>query len=428
MRLAGYAFGAVRYVDDLGLGLERRSFDAPPNANDPADVPPATVGPPEAVPGDPNGVEIVGERRPSLGLHAPRPMAWSGWPAEWQTPAWAGSKVQLLTDTAWTCLDSNASILSTMPPYLVGAAPTLGADWLVNPDPDLYTCWEEFAKALFWDYQALGEVYVLTTARYATGWPARFHVVPPWMVDAEVGPGGRKRFAIGGVDVTADMLQVTYTSRIGDAHGRGPLEVGAPRLVAAAALARYAQAIASSGGVPTSVLVHPSRLTREQAEELQAQWVDARASSIGLPAVLSGGIDFKPLQLDPERMALVDLAQWNEARIAVLLRVPPVCVALPSGGDPMTYTNTSALFDYRWRDGLRPIAQRVMSALSYWALPRGTVVELNRDDYVRPTPLEVAQVHQIYAGLGVLTAEQIAEAQRFNVAAPTETLTSGMLA
>ena len=55
-----------------------------------------------------------------------------------------------------------------MPPYLVGASPSLPADWLNNPDPDLYTSWEEFAKQLFWDYQ-LGEAFVLATARYANG-------------------------------------------------------------------------------------------------------------------------------------------------------------------------------------------------------------------------------------------------------------------
>lgn len=397
-------------VTESGLIVEHRS----------------TVGPPDWEPGDPDGVEVIGERGPAVPLVPPPVQPWSGWPAEWATPSWYGH-VQLLTDTAWTCLDSNASILATMPPYLVGAASTLDADWLTNPDPTVYTSWEEFAKALFWDYQGLGEVFVLATARYATGWPARFRVLPPWMVEAEVGAGGRRRYFIGRVEVTADLLHVRYTSRVGDARGHGPLEVGGPRLVAAAALARYATALAASGGVPHSVLVHPSRLEPDQAAKLQAQWVEARMSSIGLPAVLSGGVDFRTLSLDPESMALVDLASWNEARIAVLLGVPPFAVGLPSGGDSMTYANVSQLFDYRWRAGLRPMAQAVMAALSYWALPRGTVVEVNRSDFIRPTALEVAQTHAIYAGLGVLTPEQIAEAERFSVAAPTESLTSGML-
>ncbi len=377
----------------------------------------------------PPGIEIIGDPRPALALTPPPPAPWAGWPTEWQTPNWYG-QVQLLTDTAWACLDSNTSILSTMPPYLVGAAPSLGADWLNNPSPELYASWEEFAKQLFWDFQAVGEVFVLATAYYSSGWPARFHVVPPWMINAEIAPGGLRRYTLGGsggLDVTGDLLHVRYTSRVGDAHGHGPLEVGGPRLVAAAALARYAGTVAASGGIPTSVLVHPNRLTAAQAFELQNQWVNARMSTLGLPAVLSGGVDFKTLSIDPEKMALIELAQWNEARIAVLLAVPPFCVALPSGGDPMTYNNVSSIFDYRWRAGLRPMAQAVMAALSGWALPRGTTIELNRDEFVRPGPLERAQAEEIWNRVGALTAEQIAERERFSVAAPTATLTSGVL-
>src|SRR3954463_10844596 len=93
-----------------------------PNGNNPATVPPATVGPPSATPGEPNGVEVVG----SSGTAPPRimqPAPWSGWPAEWSTPNWWG-QLQTLTDTAWTCVDLNASLLATMPPYLVGASPS----------------------------------------------------------------------------------------------------------------------------------------------------------------------------------------------------------------------------------------------------------------------------------------------------------------
>ena len=141
-------------------------------------------------------------------------------------------------------------------------------------------------------------------------------------------------------------------------------------------------------------------------------------SSIGLPAVLSGGVDFRVLSFDPEKMALVDLANWNEARIAVLLSVPPICMALPSGGDPMTYLNATALFDYRWRAGLRPLAQHVMSALSGWALPRGTTVELNRDEFVRPGPLERAQAAEIWNRIGAESVEEIAHTERFTMPPP----------
>jgi HK97 family phage portal protein len=301
-----------------------------------------------------------------------------------------------------------------MPPYLVGAAVSTDAGWLVNPNPDIYTSWEEFAKRLFWDYQ-LGEAFVITTARYATGYPARFHVVPPWAVNVEMNDGLR-RYSIGSRDVTADMLHIRYQSSVDDAHGHGPLEAGRARLIADQVLNRYASQFAAAGGVPASVLTHPEELTAQQATDLQNQWVQARQSTIGEPAVLSGGVTLEAIQANPKEMALVELSQLTSSRIAVLLGVPPFLVGLPSGGDSMTYANVSSLFDYHWRAGLRPKAQAVMSALSQWVLPRGSGVEVNRDAYVQPDPLARAQTEQIYLTAGVLSVDEVRAIERFTVA------------
>jgi HK97 family phage portal protein len=231
---------------------------------------------------------------------------------------------------------------------------------------------------------------------------------------------GRRAYSIGSWDPGADLLHVRYQSNTADAHGHGPLEAGAGRLVASELLARYASGIASSGGVPSSVLEHPEDLTPEQATALQTQWISARLSNLGAPAVLSGGVQWRATQLSPQDMALVDLAGWNDARIAVMLGVPPFLVGLPSGGDSMTYSNTTQLFDYHWRAGLRPKAAALMAALSEWLLPRGTLLEVNRDAYVRPGPLERAQTAEIYnrivdaQGNPVLTVQEIRDAERLD--------------
>jgi HK97 family phage portal protein len=400
-----------------------RPADEIPNDNDPADVPPATVGPPASTPGDPHGVVITGEA--GSGLPPPIvPSAWSGWPDEWATPAWGDGQVDTLSDTAWMCLDLNSSVLATMPPYLVGAADSTDASWTANPDPDMYTSWEEFAKQLFWDYQ-MGEVFVIATARYATGYPARFHVVPPWFVSVDWDINGLRSYMIGALDVTADLLHIRYKSTVHDLHGHGPLEVGAARLVADQTLLRYAQGFVNSGSVPVSILTHPEKLTAKQSQDLQAQWVAARQSALGEPAVLSGGVTHEAAQrrISPKDMALVELAQLTESRIAVLLGVPPYLVGLPSGADnSLVYSNASGLFDYHWRAGLRPKAQAVMAAISEWALPRGAAVEVNRDAYVQSDPYQRAQTYQILNGIvdqqgnPVLSVEEIRAAERFRVA------------
>ena len=415
-----YANGTVRGLFTRAI---RPPDDVTPNPNDPASVPPATVGPPSATPGDPHGVVV--DATPVPPSFPPRilPSPWSGWPAEWWPPLWNGH-VKRLTDVAWTCVDLNASVLASMPPYLVNAAPSLDADWMRNPEPLAYTSWEEFAKALFWDYH-LGEAFVIATARYSTGWPARFHVVPPWLMEVDIAGDGTRRYRIGSVEVTEDVLHIRYSSTVSDAHGHGPLEAGAGRLVASELLARYATGIAGSGGVPPSVLEYPPEieLTAEQAELAKAQWVARRASSLGEPAVLTGGVTWKATSLNPTEMALLELSQFNDSRIAVMLGVPPHLVGLPSGGDPMTYANVNAIFDYHWRAGLRPKAQAVMSALSGWLLPRQTRVEVNRDAYVQPEPLARAQTAEILArivdpvtGAPALTVDEIRQAERLDSA------------
>jgi HK97 family phage portal protein len=407
------------------VGLFTRSIrppdDVTPNPNDPATAAPGTVGPPNVTAGDPHGVVL--EAGPDAPASPPArivPSAWSGWPAEWWPPAWNGHRGQL-TDVAWACLDLNASVMATMPPYLVGAAPSTDAGWLTNPDPDIYSSWEEFAKQLFWDYQCAGEVFVLETASYSTGFPARFHVVPGWAMQVDM-DHGRRRYRIGSLEVTDQILHVRYQSSVDDAHGHGPLEAGRARLIAADVLARYAQQFAAAGGIPASILTHPEELTSKQAGELQSQWVQARASRLGEPAVLSGGVSYEAIQASPKDMALVELSQLTEAGIAVLLGVPPFLVGLPTAGDSMTYSNVTSLFDYHWRAGLRPKAQAVMAAMSGWLLPRGTTVELNRDAYVMPPPLERAQTAQIFntirdpQGNPVLSVQEIRAAERFTTA------------
>jgi HK97 family phage portal protein len=371
--------------------------------------------PPNPDPGDPHGVIVAPD--PPSGPPLPRviPSTWPGWPQDWWTPQW-DPKRQSLTDTAWMCVDLNASILATMPPYLVSAADTLDDLWLQNPNPNVYSSWAEFAKQLFWDFQ-LGEVFVLATARYSTGWPARFHVVPPWYVDVEM-DGGSRSYTIGKVDVTADMLHIRYASTVDDAHGHGPLEAGGARLTAADTLMRYGYGLASSGGVPSSVLEHPDELSADQAAELRAQWVVARQSALGEPAVLSGGVTWKPTQINPKDMALLELQTFNESRIAILLGVPPFLVGLPSSGDSLTYSNVQSIFDFHWRAGLRPKAEAVTSALSEWLLPRGTTLEVNKDAYIQPGPLDRSKFYETMnkirdeQGNPAMTVNEIRQAER----------------
>jgi len=99
-------------------------------------------------------------------------------------------------------------------------------------------------------------------------------------------------------------------------------------------------------------------------------------------------------------------------------------MGLPAGGDPMTYSNVTQLFDFHHRAGLNTKIAAVFSALSYWALPRGQRVELNRDDYTRPPFNERAAGYKALADAGValgqpvISADEIRTMERLQGEAP----------
>jgi hypothetical protein len=394
-----------------------------PNAN-----PPSSVGDNGWVPGDPDGVVIdpveeLAQR--SLSIMA---SPWSGWPSEWSTPEWStiGDKLNSMVDTAWACLDLNSSVMAAMPPYRTQSGQTVSSlSWMDNPDPDVYTSWYEFAKQFWWDYQ-LGEAFVLASEWFANGYPSRFKVVPPNFVKVKMA-GPRRTYFIGQTEVTDEILHVRYQSTSMETRGRGPLSMSGPRMVASTVLSRYLTEMASAGGVPDYIIEVERKLSKPESDDLVDQWMDSRKRAPNAPAIVSGKGTAKPMTRPTAKdMAYLEVAQFVESRIAVMLGVPPYLVGLPSGGDPMTYANQTGLFDFHDRSSLRPKAVAGIQALSFWALPRGQAIELNRDEYTRPTFLDRTQGYKNLSEIpGALTGEEVRKMERFTSDVAPTVLTGG---
>jgi HK97 family phage portal protein len=388
-----------------------------PNAN-----PPSSVGPPGYHAGDPQGVvydpapPVVNTRFASL-----QPSPWSGWPAEWATPEFS-EKARPLVDTAWNCLDLNSSILSTMPTYLKRNGTVLDpVPWMQNPDDLVYESWAEFAKSLFWNYQ-LGEAFVFAMARDSLGRVVRFREIPPHMMKVEMAGANQRRYFMGTTELDpSELLHIRYKSDPFCPRGQGPLDASAPRVVVAGLLTRLMGTITEQGGVPPYWLETDKMLNRGQATEMLDEWVDSRIRNSGRPALLTQGVTASTIQFSTREMALLELGQWTESRIAVALGVPPFLAGLPSGGDPMTYSNVTQLFDFHDRSSLRPKAKTVMAALSNWALPRGQCVELDSEEYTRPGMLERSQTYLNWAKTGAITGADVRELEDLEGEAPPYT-------
>jgi len=382
----------------------------------------ATPPAPADSPGDPEGVVLEGEETYSRSLPGILPSPWNGWPAEWGTGWDSPLGLNRLIDVAWAAIDMNSNVLSAMPVYRLQSGRIVEPlSWMQNPDPGIYTSWAEFIKQVFWDYHCAGEAFILPMAHGANGFPLRFRVVPPWLITVEL-RGGMREYKLGYQDVTNEILHIRYQSNTADAHGHGPLEVGGARMTATGLLQRYGQQLAETGGTPHYWIGVDRTLTKPEADDLLNQWVDSRARHAGHPALLSGGATLNTAQsMSAKDMALIELSEFNESRISVLLGVPPYLMGLPGPGG-LTYANVSQLTDGHDRSSLRPKANMVMSALSGWALPRGQSVELNRDEYTRPSFKERAEGYKLAIEAGWMSPEQAAEMERLHTSAAAPAL------
>jgi HK97 family phage portal protein len=417
----------TEYTTPSGLVVHERSLPGPrdnePNGQPPGINPPPTTANP---PGDFNPVSVGPDASDGFGnsnvagLGWPvDPQAWSGWPDQWATPLWGAGAEGMLgplggrVDIVFACLDLNASILASMPPYVVhGAEPAEPRSWIVNPEPEVYASWDAFAKEAFWCFRAVGEVFIYALDRFADNYPSRFMMLNPAFVTVDR-VDGQIQYTIAGQPLDPrDVLHIKYASWPGDLRGHGPLEVAGARLLAIAALTKYATGLASTGGLPPAILKYPRRVSRTQIAQIQADWIRARVSGMGLPAVLADGVELQEISAQLADTALAELSKFSEARVSNLLGVPPFLLGLPSA-DAGTYVNSTNVFDFHWRAYLRPEAHAFTAALSGWLLPRGWGVELNRDEYTRPSLLERAQAYSMLIPQGVLTAEEVRVIERF---------------
>jgi HK97 family phage portal protein len=334
-----------------GLVVHDRRHDRamPPNGN----TPPGTVGPDHLAPGRNVMWPAPQPGWPEGGWHSEE---WDGWPVDWQTPPredfghgsslpgtgggeWTGygwgrqDPTLAKVSTAMTCVDLNSRQLASFATYgMRGDQPTTLPDWASSPEPELYESWPAFMLGAVNSLQLRGEVILLVTGRMASGRIARFIAVNPDHVDVEW-IDGRRVFTLAGDELPAeDVLLTRYQTLPGRLRGITPLEWAASSITTSASLGRYAAGLATRGGIPWAVLKSQRNVSKDQAEQAQARWVAAAQRRDGAPAVLGNEWDIEPLTISPKDMALLELREFDERRVASAFGVPSYLVNVAMAG------------------------------------------------------------------------------------------------
>ena len=347
---------------------------------------------------------------------------------------WPGG-IQSKVSTVNAAIDLNARILGSLPVYVVRGTEVIPSPkWTTNPAPGLYSTWVEAVEQMVWTYQRRGEIILWALDRFADGSVRHFAVLNPDRVQIERGDDGLPEYTLLGWEDglfddgrayvakldREDVLFLPYVRYPGELRGSGPLEWVYNNLLSASAMSQSGTELATRGGVPWAVLNAPYELSDPEVNKLRSQWTDAAAKRGGAPAITSGGFTLVPLTISPKEMALLEIREYDEARIAIALGVQPYQLGLPQGSS-LTYTNVSQLFDYHWRSFLRPTSRKLASAISGWALVNGQELRFNPEQYVRPPLEQRVPAYQVLVEMGVITPEEVRIAEDFVGVPPEET-------
>lgn len=358
----------------------------------------------------PEGGDEWGPCEGDLGFpHASR---WPGWPRQWETPFFSsgggfGGFSMGRVSTVFACTDLIARTLATMSLRVVrGNVPVLPPAWTSNPEPTIYTSMVEAMQGIVNSLLHRGQAFLVPTAREADFRIARWVVVNPDAVTVEPDELGLPTYRIGNMPIDRyDILHLRYQTWPGSIVGIGPLDACARNLASASALEQWGMELAVNNGIPTAVLSSAVKLTGKQARDVKLSWAEAAMSRGTLPAVLSGGLTYQPLNLKPSDIGLLDLRTFDEARIASSFGVPLWLVGLPVN-DGLTYSTVEDTFDYFWRATLRPIAYNIAMAISGWALPIGETLRFASEQLTEPSIADRIHLYLDMIQGGMLTVEE----------------------
>ena len=313
-----------------------------------------------------------------------------------------------LSDQVWVanrCQKLNAQAIAAMKLEWHGPPGAGEPMWVSNPDPSLFPNGIGDALHAIVD-QMYGWGYSLqyVTSEYADGFPRTWTVIPSGACTPTFEDGQRVYKMPN--DTFLDPARVIQIDRNPSTAAHGTPALRAYAQVAWGLLAAQNQSMSvTQGGIPQAVIKSQRKLTKEQAETLQTQWMTATSNRNGAPPVLPPELDFSVLSINPSDLSLLETQQWNAMVIATAYGVPgPILNMALTGG--LTYQNPVALMQMWWLTELSTTSKRIMDAFSAQALPRGQWVSQDATDMTVEGSIEADDDPQLSAAGKASPAQQ----------------------
>lgn len=249
--------------------------------------------------------------------------------------------------------------------------------WLRKIDPQLPNNF--LLSFLFDDLFFFGRAFLYVTSRTADGFPASFTRLPAAMVQTldQAGPvwfAPSKQVVFQGAELDAnDVIQ--FLSPI-----QGIVYMSTQSVATALKLeaARYRNA---SSAIPAGILRQTGGepLSGQELADLAGQFNLARETN--QTAALNEFVTYTETLTSPDKMLLIDSAEFQSMEMARLCNIPPYLAGISVGS--YSYQSSSEARMDLWTFGAKAYAECIASTLSMNnVLPNGTYVEFDVEKYL----------------------------------------------
>ena len=240
--------------------------------------------------------------------------------------------------------------------------------WLRQLDPEMPNSF--LFPWIFDDLFFYGRCFLYITSRTKDGYMASATRLPQGSIDTADAEGpvwfgkSKEIYFTGGALDPADVIQIYSPTQ-------GMIYMSEQTIATALKLcdARFRNA---SSAIPAGVLKQTGGepLSAEELGALAEAFNEARSTN--QTAALNEFLTYTETTATPDKMLLIDAAEYQSKEIANLCNVPPYLLGISTGS--YAYTNSAGAKSDLWTFGLSMYAQAISSALSQ-QLPRGTYVK-----------------------------------------------------
>jgi len=249
--------------------------------------------------------------------------------------------------------------------------------WLRRPDPQI-----PYETLISWtldDLAFFGRAFWYITSKTADGFPASFTRLPAGSITTEdqsgpvwYGPSNKVFFQGGELD---PALLVQFISPL-----QGWIYSSEQAIATALKVedSRYRNALTS---IPSGILKQTGGepLSAQELADLAAAFNAARQTN--QTAALNEFLSYEPTTATPDKMLLIESAQFSALQMAQICNIPPYLLGVPTGS--YAYTNSRESRWDLWLYGTKIYAECIASTLSANnILPLGTFVEFDYDEFL----------------------------------------------